>query len=274
MKGQFAKEEIERLAEMFFADALQVHFGCAMEPTMFRDYPWLVELAKRYRVPFIGFTTNGQIVAEPAYERMIRAGLDEITVSTHGVGKATYEDLMPGADFERLLANLAMIDAANREAGSRAPKLRLNYTVCPANLDELDNFLGVYGRFKIATIQLRPVADFGDTAYTDKNLRPHLERYNAAVRRMIEACRGRNIALLANRLDPTHDRPNPAAPVYLIGVLRYLNPNTVWREDFDWQTTDYRTHKRRIGWRRQLLARALGPNPRSQPSHQAIFEAF
>src|SRR5258708_38872567 len=40
MKGRFTELEIERLAGMVFDDALQVHIGCAMEPTMFRNYPW------------------------------------------------------------------------------------------------------------------------------------------------------------------------------------------------------------------------------------------
>src|ERR1700689_4891822 len=48
-KGHFTRPEIERLAVMFFGDALQVHIGCAMEPTMFKDYPWLVEIAKQHR---------------------------------------------------------------------------------------------------------------------------------------------------------------------------------------------------------------------------------
>jgi molybdenum cofactor biosynthesis enzyme MoaA len=275
MKGQFTKPDIERLAVMFFRDALQVHFGCAMEPTMFRDYPWLIELAKRHRVPFVGFTTNGQILSETAYERMACAGLDEITVSTHGVRKETYESLMPGAAYERLLASLAMIAGINRKIGTGAPRLRLNYTICPANLEELDEFFEIYGRFGIFTLQLRPMADFGATTYADKDLRPHLSHYNAAIERAIAACKARNIILLANRSDPAHERPNPAASVYKMGILRYLNPNVVWRDDFEWRTRDYRDHKSRLGWRRQLLAQAIGFH-RSEPaqSHQAIFEAF
>ena len=274
MKGQFTKEEVERLAAMFFGEALQVHIGCAMEPTMYRDYPWLVELAKRYHVPFVGFTTNGQLLSESALERMSAAGLDEITLSTHGVHKETFEALMPGADFERFLDALATIDGVKSKNGVSRPHLRLNYTICPRNLAELDGFFEVYGRYRIATLQLRPVADFGATSYTDKNLAPHLNRYNAVIERMIAECRRRNIALLANRIDPVHVRPNQAAEVYRTGILRYLNPNVVWRPDFDWRESDYRTHKRRIGWRRELLRRTIGRAFVPPPSHQAVFDVF
>ena len=274
MKGQFSKPDIERLADMFFSEALQVHIGCSMEPTMFRDYPWLVEIAKRHHVPFVGFSTNGQLLTEVAFERMASLGLDEITLSTHGVRAETYESMMPGAEFERLLATLAMIDRVRKRLGATT-RLRLNYTICPRNLDELNGFFEVYGQYRIDTIQIRPIADFGDTAYTDKDLTPHLERYNAAVAQMIAACRTRSIALLANRIDPTHARPNPAAALYLNGILRYLNPNVVWREDFDWRSRDYRAHKRKLGWRRQLLVRAIGRKPASPPpSHQAAFDVY
>jgi molybdenum cofactor biosynthesis enzyme MoaA len=273
MKGRFSKEEIERLASMFFTGALQVHIGCAMEPTMYRDYPWLVELAKTHRVPFVGFTTNGQLLTRSGFERMAAAGLDEITVSTHGVMKRTYETLMDQGNYDRLHATLAMIDEVKR-AKRTSPRLRINYTICPDNLDELSGFFDAFGRYDIATIQLRPVADFGDTAYTEKDLTPHMAHYNAAMEAMTADCRKRNITLLANRIDPAHQMPNPAAMVYKEGVLRYLNPNVVWREDFDWRRTDYRHHKRRIVWRRQLMRHLLGRPQKAPPSHQAVFEVL
>jgi molybdenum cofactor biosynthesis enzyme MoaA len=275
MKGQFTRLEIERLAAMFFGDALQVHIGCAMEPTMFRDYPWLVEVAKQHGVPFVGFTTNGQRLTEPALARMIGAGLDEITVSVHGVKRGTYETLMKGARFDRLHAALAMIDGARSAGETGAPRLRINYTICPDNLDELEGFFDAFGKYRIDTIQLRPIADFGDTAYTNKDLTARLPAYDQAVERIRTACRARGIALLANRADPTHAKPNPAAAVYQEGILRYLNPNIVWRDDFRWRSDDYRTYKTRIGWRRNLLRRVFARRDREPPaSHQAMFEVL
>jgi molybdenum cofactor biosynthesis enzyme MoaA len=273
MKGRFSKEEIERLAAMFFGGALQVHIGCAMEPTMFRDYPWLVETAKKYRVPFVGFTTNGQMLSRSGFERMVVAGLDEITLSTHGVVQQTYETLMDGGDYDRLHATLGMIDSVRRRA--KAPRLRINYTICPDNLEELSGFFEVFGRYEIATVQLRPIADFGNTVYANKDMVPHIDRYNAVIAKMIDDCRERGITLLANRMDPAHKKPNLAAMVYQEGLLRYLNPNIVWREDFDWRAADYRHHKRQIVWRRQLLRHLLGRKwETAPPSHQAVFEVL
>jgi len=36
-------------------------------------------------------------------------------------------------------------------------------------------------------------------------------------------------------------------------VLRYINPQIVWKGDFDWRHESYREYCRRIGWRKTLL---------------------
>src|SRR3712207_717746 len=90
-KGSLSKEELRRIAALMFPQALQVHFGASMEPTTFKDYPWLVKLAKWHRVPFVGFTTNGQLLTPERLECLVATALDELTVSTHGVRKETYE---------------------------------------------------------------------------------------------------------------------------------------------------------------------------------------
>src|SRR5882724_6280916 len=96
----FSDHDIRRLADMFFPQAVQLHIGAAMEPTVYKGYPSLVTLGKRYKIPFIAFTTNGQLLTRANIRLMIEAGLDEITLSTHGIKKNTYERLMQGASFE------------------------------------------------------------------------------------------------------------------------------------------------------------------------------
>jgi hypothetical protein len=182
---------------------------------------------------------------------------------------------MTGANWDQLHATLAMIKSVRSVAGERAPRLRINYTICADNLDQLEDFFAVFGQYRIDTIQLRPIADYGDTTYTNKDLTPQISAYNKAIEQMMTECRARGIVLLANRADPTHARSNPAAAVYLEGILRYLNPNKVWREDFPWRSEDYRSHKARIGWRRKLLRRVFaGQEKEPPPSHQAMFEVL
>src|SRR6266849_394308 len=90
IKGIFSSEEIERLAETFFPRTLQLVIGCGTEPTLYKDFPELVNIANKYKVPFVGFTTNGQLLTAQHIERFIEYHLDELTISVHGVTKGTY----------------------------------------------------------------------------------------------------------------------------------------------------------------------------------------
>jgi pyruvate-formate lyase-activating enzyme len=272
-KGHLTKADLERIAFMMFPQALQVHFGASMEPTAFKDYPWLVELAKRHGVPFVGFTTNGQLLTPEGIERLIAAGLDEITVSTHGVRKETYERLMRGASFEKHHNMLSRLAASRSRV--RAPKLRINFTVNPDNLEELRHFQDVYGKYDITTVQIRPVFDFGDTEYKNKALSKHLGLYNEILSEVIGDCRKQGIRVLANVSDPTHQDENKAAYVYRKAFLRFVNPELVWRKEFDWRRESLSSFQRRVAWRRELASEVIWPNSKPSAAAQAaVFDVF
>ncbi len=250
---RLSEAEIERLAAMFFPQAMQLHIGCGAEPTLYKNFPKLVSLGKKYRVPFIGFTTNAQLLTAEKSAALIEAGLDEITISTHGVKQETYERLMKKASYPRYHQNLADLVEAKRAAKSASPRIRINYTVNPDNLSELRDFFAVFGKYAISTLQVRPVVDMGDTDYKDKNFDPHLGEYKEIMDGLSQECRSRGIVLLANLRNPTYSNPNEASFVYEKAILRYIGPGYVWRDDFDWRKRTYREFKREVRYRRELL---------------------
>jgi molybdenum cofactor biosynthesis enzyme MoaA len=254
---RFSDDEIRRLADIFFPLASQLHIGCSAEPTLYKGYPSLVSLGKQYKIPFIGFTTNGQLLTPARIQHMIEAGLDEITLSTHGVEKNTYETLMRGASYETYHRNLTMISELKRSLGRQNPRIRINYTVNPDNLCELRRFFEVFGNYDISTIQVRPIIDFGDTDYKNKDLIKHKEEYNEIIEELILQCRLRGISCLMNRMDPGYEQENKFAVVYEKAILRYLNPGQVWKRDFDFMSETYREHESRLGYRRELLKYVL-----------------
>jgi hypothetical protein len=65
---------------------------------------------------------------------LVEAGLDEITLSTHGVNKETYKTQMQGASFDTYHHNLKTIVDLKRQLGMKTPAIRINYTVNPDNL--------------------------------------------------------------------------------------------------------------------------------------------
>ncbi|WP_281414444.1 radical SAM protein [Rhizobium sp. ARZ01] len=266
-KGRLTKEDLERIAAELFPQALQVHFGASMEPTMFKDYPWLVELATRHRVPFIGFTTNGQLLTEQGIRRLADAGLDEITISTHGTEKVTYEALMPGASFEQHHQVLSMLSKV-REAGGK-PRLRLNFTVNPDNLRQVKDLIRVYGRYNPDTIQIRPVFDFGGTSYRNTDLSRDLAAYREAVTGVIAESKDRRIRILANTKDPTHQQQNISAYIYRTAFLRQVSSTNVWKNDFSWRLESLDEYSHRIHWKRRLFRHVLRPYPEKLPPSQA-----
>lgn len=246
-------EEIDRLARFFFPQTLQLFLGCAGEPTIYKNWPDLIRMAKAFGVPFVSLTTNAQLLDRRANERAVANGLDEVVVSAHGVTPTTYEGLMRNASYERLHRNLADLSAVRDESGAGRPRIRVNYTVNPDNLDELDQFFDRFGDYGIASLQIRPMIDMGG-AHRRRDL--PVERYRQTVDRLAATCCERGVTLLANREDPNYAKENPFAVVYDAAVLRYVGPMGVWRNDFDWRRETYRGYKRRSHYRR-FLARSV-----------------
>lgn len=254
-RGIFTAAEIERIAGMFFPRALLVVFGCGTEPTLYKDFPGLVRLAQRHNVPHIGFTTNAQLLVEEHIRKFIEYGLHELTISMHGVTRETYERFMVNAAFERLHNALTTLDAVKQQTGSPLPHLRLNYTVNAANLDELERFIDVFGRYKIRTLQVRPIIDFHGE-FRELLTARDLPKYNAILEKLRPECSQRGVTLLANTSDPAYELENTSSTI-LHAVHRRITPMEVWRPDFDWRTETYTEFCRRVGWTSHLLKLVL-----------------
>jgi molybdenum cofactor biosynthesis enzyme MoaA len=250
---RFSDDEIERLAAMFLPHALQFHIGCSAEPTMYKNFPKLAALGKQYGVPFVAFTTNAQLLTAEKSAALVSEGLDEITLSTHGVRKDTYERLMKKASYDRYHENLSNLVIAKRAAKSDSPHIRINYTVNPDNLEELREFFQVFDKYKISTLQVRPIIDLGNTDYKSKDLAPFLAKYDEIMVELSEACHERGVIFLGNRSNPTYSNSSATSFVYEKAIVRFVSPELVWREDFDWRNRTYQEHKRLVGYRRELL---------------------
>jgi molybdenum cofactor biosynthesis enzyme MoaA len=270
---RFSDDEVERLAAMFLPTTLQFHIGCGAEPTLYKNFPKLVALGKKYRVPFVGFTTNAQLLTADKSMALVSAGLDEITVSTHGVTRETYERMMKKASYARFHENLTDLVKAKRNANSNTPRIRVNYVVNPDNLDELRMFFQVFEEYKISTLQVRPIVDFGDTDYKKKDLRPFLADYNSITNELAEECHKRGIIFLANRKNFTYAEANSSSAVYEEAFARWVDPNYVWREDFDWRRQTYKEFKRKIGYRRELFGYVF-KLPKLKSTTTAAYEVY
>lgn len=267
-RQRLSGEDVERIAEVFFPWALQLYIGCGTEPTTYKGFVNIIELGKRYKVPMVGLVTNGMLLTEEHLTQFVDLGLDELTLSTHGVERETYERLMRRASYDKFLEVLDQTVRIKKQRGAKLPELRLNYTVNPDNLAELERFFEVYGKYEIQTLQIRPIADLGDTEYTKKDLTPFQEEYNGVIRRIEQQCRERGVRLLANYEDIAYNVKNTAAAL-ASEVRVYLSPEDSL-PGFDWRSEQYYQYRRRSKWPGRLLRNVFAPAAELQATGTAL----
>ena len=71
-------------------------------------------LGKQHQVPYISLTTNGQLVTQQLLFDLVANGLNELTLSTHGLTRSTYESFMTNASFDRFRSLLADVEAVKK----------------------------------------------------------------------------------------------------------------------------------------------------------------
>lgn len=263
-RGRLTDDDLSAVGEQIFPYAMQVHVGCSAEPTMFKNYEQIVKLAHDRRVPYIAFVTNGMLLKREKVEAMADWGLDEMTVSCHGVRRETYEALMTGAKHDVFLEKLEMVSDVKRRAGAGSFVLRINYTVNPDNLDELADFFEVYGAFAIDTLQVRPMMDMNGAYHQKKprSLASVADRYAEVMEKVTREAKSRGVTVIGNLHDPSYSEEDDSASLYENFMLRFVRPGHIWRPDFDIAQETYRRDYARSGGRRELLRTVLRGKPK------------
>lgn len=276
IKGIFLESEIQRIASLFFGQTIQLIVGCGTEPTLYKNFISIIELAKKFKVPFVGLTTNGQLLTREGIQRLAAIGLDELTISVHGVQQGTYESFMVNASYNKLHEVLRTVEEARGENIQNKPYLRINYTVNTENLEELSKFFQIFGCYSINTIQIRPIIDIGGRYRTV--LGPNeFKRYHEIISQLSEECTRRRIILLANIADPSYNIDGYSS-VILPAVRRYISPQVVWMPEFEWKTETMNDFYQRIKWGRQLLRNVIASKEEIMKNaghrHAARYDVF
>ena len=211
LHGRMDVATLENVAKKLFPRALKLQIGCGAEPTLYKELPQLVALGKNFGVPYISITTNGQLLTENLLQDLLAAGLDEVTLSLHGLTQATYEDLMSGAKFARFEEVTTMLAAAKKT--HPALVIRLNYTMNSRNIDELALLPDLLQRLPVDVVQLRPVQKIGDSLWQDFSL-VHIEkRYEDLLQPLAEKLRAQNVTVLMPARQDLRQLDAPPTPL-------------------------------------------------------------
>lgn len=256
---QIDVKALRSVERCFYPRALKLQIGCGTEPTLYPDLEDIIGRAKKIGVPFISLTTNGQLLASvpDRLEKMIVAGLDEVTISLHGINPENYEYLMTGGKFEKFKQLLVILS----ELKSKYPNfiVRLNFTFNSKNIGDLapHNFWSSLSGFKPDIIQLRPVQNIGGTAWTDYNTSDLIKFYNDTIGKLIKDCQARDIRIIApekwqlKHVDEEQDWTSAAIEDV---CYCYISPDSFYKPDFNKDEDTYESYHIRKHTVRNLLA--------------------
>ena len=253
--GRLTEQQIEHIARSLFRRTIKLQIGCGAEPTMhLQGTLQLVRLGKQYGVPYIAMTSNAVLLQQAQLLELVEAGLDELTISLHGIHRETYETLMgPTADYEAFLRVLQTL----RYVKNRYPhfNVRVNYTMNADNVDELADFDTLFADVPIDQLQLRPVRKIGESAYRNFDLHHVSECLETIIRPLAARCRQRGTTVLFPEqiyIDRFAGEEHASPRENLIALFTYINitPMSYPRHDirFEEETYDEYCRRQHVGW--------------------------
>jgi len=184
LHGTFSVADIEAIAKATFSYMIKLQIGCGAEPTIYKHLPYVVKLAHDYGIPYISLTTNGMLLNREKIEELVNNGLNELTLSVHGLTKYTYEGMMQGARFDRFLELAKILSKINTE--QHRLKIRINYTVNEDNIEDLRLLPKLQKTLHIDILQIRPIQKIGNTTYDNFSKEKITRLYDECIKLTIE----------------------------------------------------------------------------------------
>lgn len=252
LKGIFKKEELEVVAKTIFKNTLKLQIGCGAEPTLFKHNLEIIQLAKKYKIPYLSMVTNGNLLTKETINSFATNGLNEFILSMHGVKKESYESFMDKGSYDKFHEILNFIDTEKNSNPNL--QLRINYTFNKDNFLELKDFFECFGKYNINTIQLRPIDKIGNTAYNSYDLSSIESEYNNVVSNLLIESKNKGINFIAptsikrvsENKNPVDNKNNSS---YLIPFVNcYISPYFFWKDNFNWKEQTYKEWKKENNW--------------------------
>jgi molybdenum cofactor biosynthesis enzyme MoaA len=252
-RGMFKQEDISKLANALFHRALKLQIGCGAEPSLFPFNKELIRMGKEKKVPYISMTSNGNRFQEQDWKELVVAGLDEVTLSLHGINKQSYEYFMTGASYDAFCASWQALTTIKKEYSKF--KIRINYTANQDNLQELSTFFDVFGIFSLDILQIRPIQQLGNTAYNNFSWDAIHEKYDSIIEKLKTECTSRKITFIApDKYDLTKEETKNTDSVLINSTFFYISPRICWKKDFDLNKDTYESYAKRTHLGRKLLS--------------------
>jgi radical SAM protein with 4Fe4S-binding SPASM domain len=116
----------------------------------------------------IGTTSNGTILTDRILQQILDSDLDWLNFSIDGATKETYEQMRPGATFEKMLDNIRRIVTALRERGGKMPELAIWFLSNRENVRELPDMVPLVQSLGINSLNTQGVHYWGSDDWHQK----------------------------------------------------------------------------------------------------------
>lgn len=134
----------KKIAGEMFLNAMSVYLSCRREPFMTKNFIEYIKIANNYKVPQIGFVSNGTLIREKDVEVCVAEGLHIVNISIDGATSETYRTIR-GAELEKTINALRLFKEYKVKYNVNLPKVTVNFTVFDINAHELPLFIKKYG---------------------------------------------------------------------------------------------------------------------------------
>ncbi len=250
LKGQFKDPDLDLVAKSIFSRALKLQIGCGTEPTLYKNLERIVALGKQYKVPYISITTNANLLTEEKIEALLKAGLNEFTISLHGVTKESYEGFMKKANYEKFHSVFNTFKELKKKYDF---KVRINYTFNKDNFYELSEFFDHFDAKSFDILQIRPIQKIGNTEYNDFDISSLANDYPSLIQSIRQTCATNNIILMAPNTITKLNSENQSSFIFDY-TFCYISPKKFWKDGFNWREESFNDYSKKIGWSKELLA--------------------
>ena len=241
-KGTFQVVDIKKIADAFFHRTLKLQIGCGAEPSLFSHNSELIRMAKNYKVPYVTMTTNANLFTNKDLWDFVEAGLDEITLSLHGITRESYEYFMTGASYDAFCKSMATLTTIKKT--NPRFKVRVNFTVNQDNMSELANFFDVFGKYSIDYLQIRPIQKIGNSEYNTFSWKELYRFYDDVIKKVKHESTQHSVVCIAPEkinLQTVTDNETAIEDAYC-----YISPRYVWFEEFDLNKNTYESFSKQV----------------------------
>ncbi|KPL12041.1 hypothetical protein AMJ85_02170, partial [candidate division BRC1 bacterium SM23_51] len=151
-----------------------------------------VGLMKRYHPP-ISYVSTNFLLIDRYIDDILDSGLTDMSVSVDAVRRETYERIRTGGRWDKLIANLELMQRRKVERQTQWPRLTFLFVAMRSNLTELPDFVDFaknYGGVAVHVLKMLPTPKG-----LERTEQPTLEEEKAVYKRALRRAREIGIEL-------------------------------------------------------------------------------